>query len=125
MEYITNFLRAEGNSDCGYIFDGILEILRFNMLGVCKGRYVEENREEVIVCSVCFENLTTGMMFGALPCYHMFHSICIDRWLKRVGVCPNCRYSLDDVKDVEDMLTELLSLNVHKKNSEYLSKHAG
>ncbi|KAK1403030.1 hypothetical protein POM88_002635 [Heracleum sosnowskyi] len=109
VEYMANFRRVEGNIDSGYVFDAKLEILCFSVSGVYKGRYVTENREEVIKCSVCLENLTEGMELSAYPCSHMFHTSCLDPWLERVDTCPNCRYNLEDAE--EDWLKDLLDLN--------------
>ena len=30
------------------------------------------------------------------PCNHVFHSICLDKWLEHKKECPNCRKSLDN-----------------------------
>lgn len=111
VEYMTNFCKVEGDSDCGYVFDATLEILCFSMMGVCTGTYVPENREEVVTCSVCLENVMAGVEYSVLPCYHIFHSTCIDSWLETNITCPNCRYSLEDGNDVEDRLTDLMRLN--------------
>eukprot|EP00457_Paulinella_chromatophora_P010910 gb/GEZN01011029.1/.p1 GENE.gb/GEZN01011029.1/~~gb/GEZN01011029.1/.p1 ORF type:complete len:379 (-),score=27.32 gb/GEZN01011029.1/:57-1151(-) len=43
-------------------------------------------------CSVCLSPLVDGARPQALPCMHVFHSDCIEGWLKRgSNQCPICR----------------------------------
>ena len=42
-------------------------------------------------CSVCLQDLEDGDEIRTLPCMHMFHKECIDRWLTGNGICPVCR----------------------------------
>ncbi|CRL19632.1 Zinc finger, C3HC4 RING-type [Penicillium camemberti] len=43
-------------------------------------------------CSLCFEDMTPDSIFRQLPCRHIFHQPCIDKWLcKRDASCPLCR----------------------------------
>ncbi len=51
--------------------------------------YVEtaEARE----CSVCQNRLLQGAMVTALDCAHIFHTSCIDEWVKYKEECPMCR----------------------------------
>eukprot|EP00931_Biecheleriopsis_adriatica_P057601 TRINITY_DN34189_c0_g1_i1.p1 TRINITY_DN34189_c0_g1~~TRINITY_DN34189_c0_g1_i1.p1 ORF type:complete len:313 (-),score=46.46 TRINITY_DN34189_c0_g1_i1:74-1012(-) len=46
-------------------------------------------------CAVCICDFEGGEMLRQLPCSHMFHRQCIDRWLRRNKVCPLC------LRDVE------------------------
>ncbi|KXS15841.1 hypothetical protein M427DRAFT_32015 [Gonapodya prolifera JEL478] len=48
------------------------------------------------VCPVCLDPFVPGVsMVRTLPCNHVFHSDCIDRWLlERACVCPICRLDL-------------------------------
>jgi TRAP-type mannitol/chloroaromatic compound transport system permease large subunit len=39
-------------------------------------------------CSICLEAMTTDVK--ALPCAHLYHTRCIDRWLEEQRVCPLC-----------------------------------
>nr|XP_017245558.1 PREDICTED: uncharacterized protein LOC108217230 [Daucus carota subsp. sativus] len=67
-----------------------------SFIGVEKGKY---EGKEVITCSVCLEDLSSGMEFEKLPCSHVFHSNCIDHWLKRNRTCPNCRTRLTKLEE--------------------------
>jgi hypothetical protein len=50
--------------------------------------------EQKIECSICLENLEHGQNVKRLPCIHLFHCACIDKWLNQSGVCPVCKHSL-------------------------------
>lgn len=42
-------------------------------------------------CSVCLESYVEGESLKTLPCMHVFHTTCIDRWLMQRPVCPVCK----------------------------------
>ncbi|KAL2631714.1 hypothetical protein R1flu_016400 [Riccia fluitans] len=42
-------------------------------------------------CSICLEMQVTGEVVRRLPCIHVFHMKCIDKWLQRQAVCPVCK----------------------------------
>ncbi|KAJ1554027.1 hypothetical protein HK096_005297, partial [Nowakowskiella sp. JEL0078] len=43
-------------------------------------------------CAVCMEDYLDGDMLRELPCKHLFHSTCIDKWLTSRSVqCPLCK----------------------------------
>ena len=40
-------------------------------------------------CAVCLEKLAVGQFARQLPCRHVFHVECIDRWLtENSNLCP-------------------------------------
>ncbi|OLY78900.1 Receptor homology region, transmembrane domain- and RING domain-containing protein 3 [Smittium mucronatum] len=46
-------------------------------------------------CLICFEKMNVGDKVRSIPCSHIFHQECLDRWLlDRMGSCPNCRLDL-------------------------------
>jgi len=49
-------------------------------------------------CAICHEPMACGEDCRRLPCLHLFHAACIDRWLRVSSTCP-----LDNLK-VEEML---------------------
>lgn len=47
-------------------------------------------------CAICLEDFAVGDKCQVFPsCNHVFHSNCIDLWLKNKLTCPICRYILD------------------------------
>ena len=50
---------------------------------------------EKYTCSICCCDVVAGDEVKELPvCTHMFHSNCIDDWLKVKPRCPNCNFNL-------------------------------
>jgi hypothetical protein len=45
-------------------------------------------------CSICLMDYEDGEKFRHLPCSHMFHPECIDKWLEQKPVCPVCKVDL-------------------------------
>src|ERR1700761_8772677 len=52
------------------------------------------NLIELPTCPVCLERMdeTTGLL--TIPCQHVFHCTCLEKWSG--GGCPVCRYTHDD-----------------------------
>ena len=42
-------------------------------------------------CNICLTEFDDGEKVRTLPCFHLFHSTCIDNWLSRKPECPVCR----------------------------------
>ena len=53
-----------------------------------------EERDDVDSCSVCIETFSSTCEVKQLPCGHLFHANCINRWLHRSATCPFCRLDL-------------------------------
>ncbi|KAF8399207.1 hypothetical protein HHK36_015072 [Tetracentron sinense] len=48
-----------------------------------------------VECSVCLCKIEEGEEIKELRCDHLFHSVCLDRWLGyRNATCPLCRGSV-------------------------------
>ncbi|PVV05415.1 hypothetical protein BB560_000063 [Smittium megazygosporum] len=46
-------------------------------------------------CLICFERLLPNDKCREIPCDHLFHQPCLDKWLlTRTCFCPTCRYDL-------------------------------
>ena len=41
-------------------------------------------------CSICLADVPPGHPVRPLPCFHLFHQACLDRWLAVRSTCPNC-----------------------------------
>jgi hypothetical protein len=44
-------------------------------------------------CSVCLETYKIGDEVRTIPCFHTFHTKCIDPWLRQKAECPVCKHS--------------------------------
>lgn len=51
-------------------------------------------------CVICLENFVDGESCRVFPvCNHIFHSVCIDLWLKDHLTCPVCRISCVNIEN--------------------------
>ncbi|KAF0716872.1 Aste57867_2614 [Aphanomyces stellatus] len=55
--------------------------------------YEKEGKEQE--CLVCRYNFDAGDEIRTLPCFHTYHSDCIDPWLRINKVCPVCQVSIE------------------------------
>ncbi len=46
-------------------------------------------------CSICLSTFEVGDEARRLPCFHVFHSSCIDPWLGQNSKCPICMHEVD------------------------------
>lgn len=42
-------------------------------------------------CCICLSDFEGGETLKTLPCIHVFHADCIDRWLQTKNQCPTCQ----------------------------------
>ncbi|KAK9039164.1 hypothetical protein V6N11_024000 [Hibiscus sabdariffa] len=45
-------------------------------------------------CMVCLEEFKVGFEASQMPCSHIFHGGCIERWLNQSHYCPICRFEM-------------------------------
>lgn len=57
--------------------------------GLGEGNVVEQRHS----CSICLEPFKLGDDVRTIPCFHTFHSSCIDPWLREKAECPVCKHS--------------------------------
>lgn len=43
-------------------------------------------------CAVCLEDYAIGETVRTIPCFHTFHTKCIDPWLSTKATCPICKH---------------------------------
>jgi len=56
---------------------------------------VQQARIHNETCPICLEDFPEGLKVKVLPCYHGFHSECVDPWLNdRSDLCPICKTSI-------------------------------
>mmetsp|Transcript_29331 Transcript_29331/g.51367 ORF Transcript_29331/g.51367 Transcript_29331/m.51367 type:complete len:454 (+) Transcript_29331:75-1436(+) len=46
-------------------------------------------------CMICLGEFSEGEDCRRLPCRHVFHSSCVDEWLRRCTDCPICKANVD------------------------------
>ena len=49
-----------------------------------------EATEDDAPCTVCLGGLEVGERARTLPCFHRYHTACIDLWFARHKTCPVC-----------------------------------
>lgn len=45
-------------------------------------------------CAICLENYKVDEIIRTLPCFHIYHVGCVDRWLGSKSLCPICKHSV-------------------------------
>ena len=58
---------------------------------VSKIKDISKLTEEKKKCCICLENFKKNDETMILPCIHIFHSVCIKKWMKRQDICPICK----------------------------------
>lgn len=48
-------------------------------------------------CAICKDAIHVGETARRLPCLHLFHQCCIDRWFQVKTTCPLCNLSVEDM----------------------------
>ena len=54
----------------------------------------EEEDSFVIDCNICLGEFDEGDECKTLPCDHVYHGACIDKWLLMNKICPVCRLEI-------------------------------
>ena len=80
---------------------------------------VPEKKEDEPHCLICLCNYEVGEKVSALPCFHTFHTKCIDEWITRSAKCPVCKFQIT-LKNLigEDFIKEHLKLIEKAKEEE-------
>ncbi|KAL2484739.1 putative E3 ubiquitin-protein ligase RHA2B [Abeliophyllum distichum] len=81
-----------------------LSVTRYENNTECSGDSVE--------CAVCLCKIEEGDEIRELRCDHIFHRVCLDRWLGYGHMtCPLCRNNLMRHQFVEELHQELILIN--------------
>lgn len=54
-------------------------------------------------CPICLSPFTSNEPIFQIYCKHIFHEVCIKKWIKVNTTCPNCRYSLWNNQNQQDI----------------------
>ena len=81
------------DKNCGMSGD-IIQTLPSKKIKNVKTEIHEKNRS----CSICLDEFKNGERIRTLPCWHVFHEHCVDRWLNDNASCPVCKLSFHGMK---------------------------
>jgi len=42
-------------------------------------------------CDICWSEYEVGQIMKTMPCFHIFHEDCLNKWLEMSLVCPVCK----------------------------------
>ena len=73
------------------------EILRYIPNSIVKE--IKQPNDNNYKCTICLSEFQIGELESTLPCLHMYHTECIEKWIIRNRWCPVCKYdiSLDSI----------------------------
>jgi len=57
--------------------------------------YQYTTSDNIQQCSICLENFSENNNVISLPCEHIFHLDCIERWGQSHNSCPLCRNAIE------------------------------
>lgn len=57
-------------------------------------KIIEDDYDDLGSCTVCLDKFSKGSEAVTMPCSHMFHSNCIEQWLRTSHYCPVCRFEM-------------------------------
>jgi hypothetical protein len=53
--------------------------------------YKQSTKQNEDRCTICIEDFVEGEQVACVPCFHLFHKDCIEKWLKMKNECPICK----------------------------------
>lgn len=77
----------------GALVDEISEYTQLRQFG-----HLDEEERKVCLsggCPICFGEYEDTHMVRRLVCHHVYHSECIEEWLKKKKVCPKCQHPIN------------------------------
>jgi len=54
----------------------------------------KESEADIMSCCICMIAFKTSEDVRTLPCLHIYHTKCIDKWLLRNRTCPICKFDI-------------------------------
>ena len=58
---------------------------------------INKLHEESKKCIICLEDFINNDIVIYLPCFHVFHKICLMQWIKKHATCPLCKLNINEV----------------------------
>ncbi|XP_021892307.1 E3 ubiquitin-protein ligase AIP2-like [Carica papaya] len=75
-----------------YWCDEVLEKVSWPVMAESGESSDEDDGEEQ--CVICLEELLYVTQLSRMPCSHLYHSLCIAKWLTVHETCPSCRFPI-------------------------------
>ena len=70
----------------------IQEILRYIPTSIVKEQ--KKSTDNNNKCVICLSEFQVGEKESTLPCLHIFHSECIEKWISEKKWCPVCKFDI-------------------------------
>mmetsp|Transcript_7422 Transcript_7422/g.10945 ORF Transcript_7422/g.10945 Transcript_7422/m.10945 type:complete len:140 (-) Transcript_7422:64-483(-) len=61
----------------------------------CQRISYEQLPQDLSQCAICTKSFTLKRDIRVLPCGHIFHKVCVEKWFFERVCCPLCRHKLD------------------------------
>ena len=84
-------LLENGNNEDLIKKDDYKEILRYIPTSTVKELKKSSSNNK---CVICLSEFQVGEQESTLPCLHIFHSNCIEKWIVENKTCPICKYDI-------------------------------
>ncbi|KAK3084490.1 hypothetical protein FSP39_014309 [Pinctada imbricata] len=78
-----------------------LRQLAYQALSVMKTKKCRDT-SGIDICAICLERFYPKQKLRVLPCYHEYHTKCVDPWLVKNRTCPLCKLNIVDACVVTD-----------------------
>ena len=92
IENLINNLNEKNKNKVGPIDKKLLD-----KLIIKKIEDIDQLHEESKKCIICLEDFINNDIVIYLPCFHVFHKICLIKWIKRHATCPLCKLNINEV----------------------------
>ena len=70
-------------------------LLPYQIDSIIPYKYTRSTKDPAAVeCNICLVDFEDGNMVKRLQCLHLYHQKCIDEWLAKRSVCPDCKFNI-------------------------------
>ena len=70
----------------------VKEIMRY--FPVSEVKEIKKENGNDLQCMICLYEINIGETECTLPCLHIFHQDCLEKWIERKRLCPVCKYDI-------------------------------
>eukprot|EP00747_Dinoflagellata_sp_TGD_P119350 gnl/TRDRNA2_/TRDRNA2_173000_c0_seq4.p1 gnl/TRDRNA2_/TRDRNA2_173000_c0~~gnl/TRDRNA2_/TRDRNA2_173000_c0_seq4.p1 ORF type:complete len:284 (+),score=26.66 gnl/TRDRNA2_/TRDRNA2_173000_c0_seq4:89-853(+) len=76
---------------CHFFLDITVPIFNRSMYKSCQRTAAKAQQDDVEPCAICLEEFQESQIVRVLPCFHSYHAVCVDGWLRKSTLCPLCK----------------------------------